>query len=105
MWAGAYFILCVLCTKLAEGSNTTKFMKFFTREVSGLTVYKWFFFPDSFFTELSNPKQLWCVKVVKVLRLEGNPLCDKEGWQGAVRDEVTNLQELTGAANNTLQIN
>ena len=103
MWAGAYFILCVLCTKTCGRQQYHEIHEIF--HPRSFRLYKLFFFPDSFFTELSNPKQLWCVKVVKVLRLEGNPLCDKEGWQGAVRDEVTNLQELTGAANNTLQIN
>ena len=45
---------------------------------------------------LSDPKQLHRVRVVKVLRLQGNPLCDGEGWREVVMSEVTALQGLNG---------
>jgi hypothetical protein len=46
--------------------------------------------------ELSDPKQLRCVKVVKVLRLQGNPLCESGDWKEVVEAEVPGLQELNG---------
>jgi geranylgeranyl transferase type-2 subunit alpha len=46
--------------------------------------------------KLSDPKQLRCVKVVKVLRLQGNPLCESGDWKEVVEAEVPGLQELNG---------
>lgn len=47
-------------------------------------------------SELCDTKQLHCVKVVKVLRLQGNPLCDTASWKETVREQLTALQELDG---------
>ena len=46
------------------------------------------------YAEVADPRQLHCVKVVKVLRLQGNPLCDSQGWEGLVTKELTFLEQL-----------
>ena len=50
------------------------------------------------YTEVADPRQLHCVKVVKVLRVQGNPLCDSPGWEGLVNKELTFLEQLNDLA-------
>ena len=58
------------------------------------------YFVANFLTpsEVSDPRQLHHVRVVKVLRLQGNPLCDSKAWRKQVTDILRSLEELNNTS-------
>ena len=57
-----------------------------------------FSFLNKMFIEVTDANQLRSAKVVKVLRLQGNPLCNRPGWEALVTDKLVFLEVLNDHA-------